>query len=214
MIRRYQIYVLLAGLLLVGLVFRWGCSRQRDQIPAGDSLEALLAEIEILGRRQDSENVPRFVELAAHENKRIMRAAIYALGDNDSPQAAAALRTLLNEADNPEVRAAAAEALGQGSTTDPGQLIKILNSEDDPLARLGAARGLARWSSPKRTAALPALVKALEDTDPRVRAWAIRGVHRVSIQRFLYQADKPPALQQDRIQYIQHRLRERGLLPN
>lgn len=208
--RRYIIYAVAAAALLTLIVARWSC-RRGLVAPQGNSIEALLAQIDVMRQNQSSADVDRLLELTGHESQRVALAAVYALGHFKSAAARDALKNVFETTTNPAVRAAAADALGQ-SASDPQALIEILQSHPDPKARMGAARGLARYSTPQRRDALPALVKALRDPHPDVRAWAIRGVYRSSIKRFLYDPKTPPEKQTRQIEYIERRLRELKLM--
>jgi hypothetical protein len=134
------------------------------------------------------------------------------LAEIDPDTARGVLERQLRESQSAQRRAAAAAALGRMETGDPATLVATLSSERDAKVRAAAARGLARYSSTERRDALPALVAALRDPDPEVRRWAIRGIHRVSVQRFFFEPDKPPAQQEARIAFIKRRLRQLGLL--
>ncbi len=208
--QRHIAYAGAALLLLLLLGMRYGC-RGGVNAPAGDTREARLAQIDAMRQRQRSGDVAQLAELADHSDADVSRAAIYALGAFESPQAATALGELLRSAERPEIRAAAAAAIGQ-SNREIDTLIDVLNNDSDPQVRAGAAHGLASYTTPDHREALPAFVAALEDEDAGVRKVAIRGIYQASKKRFLYEPDQPPAAQRPRIAFIKQRLKELKLL--
>lgn len=208
--RRHIIYAGAALLLLLLLGLRWGC-RRGDDLPQGDTLEARLAQIDAMRRRKHRGDVERLAELARHDAQSVRSAAVYALSDFQTATATEALRQLLESDGGAKTRAAAADALGRQGAEIP-RLIEILSSDQDVLIRAGAARGLVAYSTTARREALPAFLAALRDDDAEIRKWAIRGVTAISKKRFLYEPDKPPQQQTERIAFIQRRMRELKLL--
>jgi hypothetical protein len=208
--RRLPIYLILIVVLLGLAGLRYGC-RGGPAVVQGDSVDARLAEIHAIRQGKDPADTEQLLDLSRHQDQRVSRAAIYALASFEGSAPKESLHEVLRNGPTPDARAAAAIALGQRED-NPRTLIAVLSSERDPQVRAGAAQGLAHYCNPDRRDALPALMKGLRDPDPEVRAWAIRAIHKVSIKRFLYEPDKDPREQQDRIAYIEQRLRQLNLM--
>ena len=68
------------------------------------------------------------------------------------------------------------------------------------------------YSTTDKREALPAFLQALRDGDAEIRRWATRGVTEIGKKRFLFQPDKPPDPQAQRIEFIEQRMRELELL--
>ena len=103
-------------------------------------------------------------------------------------------------------RATAATVLGECPEVNARVLTRAMLVDDDAQVRVGAARGLAVR---RDKATLPQLVQALEDSDSRVRLWAIEAIRRITAMRFRYDAEKPPARQRAEIAEIKKVLRLR-----
>ncbi|MHC4177645.1 MAG: HEAT repeat domain-containing protein [Planctomycetota bacterium] len=210
--RRLQVLLLLAALLLVvaGVYFGW--VRRGSSGPLPKDPKQLLGKIDQLRRQGRAADGRVLVPLTEHSHAGVSRAAMDALADIDPDTARGVLERQLRESQSAQRRADAAAALGRVKIGRPDTLMSTLSSERDGKVRAGAARGLAQYSSTERRDALPALVAALRDPDPEVRRWAIRGIHRVSVQRFAFEPNKPPGQQEARIAFIKQRLRKLGLL--
>jgi HEAT repeat protein len=210
--RRLQILLVFAVLLLaaVGGYFAWMGRGSSGPLPKGT--HQLLGRIDEIRRSEHAADSPVLVPLTEHQDPAVARAAMDALAEIDPDTARNVLERQLRESQSTQRRAAAAAALGRVKAGNPATLVATLASERDGEVRAAAARGLARYSGPERRDALPALVAALRDPDPKVRRWAIRGIHRVSVQRFFFEPNKPPGEQEARIAFIERRLRVLGLL--
>ena len=160
-----------------------------------------LKAIPLVGNQQDPETVALLLPFTEASNRSVaeLTAAAGALGHIGSMTAEPALRALVTNQD-PTVRLAALNALGQLSADTPAQwsarakdtdagirqisdsnlaavkapdavavLIEGLSKERDPVTRRICALGLGRLGDQR---AASALVDALTDPDPRVRAFA------------------------------------------
>jgi len=205
---RYGLLLVFLGLLAAGPA---GCGSSKGGQGEGD-VDELLAEIEAQRQRGARADVKRLNALAENSHERVSAAAISALGQSGTTEGDQHLAEILRGGADAEARANAAVALGANPSADPQTITPYLAQGNDPVVRAGAAQGLARWSSPQRREALPTLVAALDDPDPKVRAWAIRGIHRISVKRFLYDPAQPPQTQRQQIDYIKRRLRDWNLL--
>lgn len=210
--RRLQILLLVAALLLVVVGVRLGCSGRGSSGPLPENTDALLGRIDEIRRQGSAAEGQVLVPLTEHPDAAVARAAMDALAEIDPTTARDVLNRHLRQSQSTERQAAAAGALGRVTEGDAATLVATLRSEPDAEVRAAAARGLARYSGPERRGALPALVAALRDPNPEVRRWAIRGIHRVSVQRFFFEPDKPPEEQEQHIRFIEQRLRGLGLL--
>jgi|FLYL01.1.fsa_nt_gi HEAT repeat protein len=134
------------------------------------SPEVRMAALRSLGRLGAVEAVPRIVRLMALG--RVPRAlAAEALMTIGSP--AAQWVTRLLRAEEPEVRAAAAELLGLVGAPAHGRHLIDLLDDPDPEVRVKAARALGRLGA---GAAVPALRRLLDDPIPYVRGAAARSL--------------------------------------
>jgi len=195
---------IVAGMLLFGC----GSGGARNET----DVNALLAEIEAQRQRGSRADTELLKELSQHQEGRVSHAAMSALGHSGTTAGDEHLRGVLRSDANAETRAQAAVALGGSAMADPQEIAVYLTAAQDPVVRAGAAKGLAKWSSPQKREALPKLVQALSDPDPQVRRWAIRGIHRVSVKRFVFDPDAAPETQRERVRYIETRLRQLDLM--
>lgn len=211
--RRYLVYAAIVGLLLLGLAVRWMKS-STDSIrrPASDNPEALIRYIGQL-RSRGQGGTAELIELAQHPNLGVARAAFAAVSDRQSDEVKEFLVDVARSDEPPQRRAAAIAALGKFPQTAATDLLALVGTEQPTTVRVAAAQSLARISGPQQHAAVPTLVVLLRDRHPEVRKWAIRGIHRaVPNKRFFYVPAQSPAEQQARIDYIEERLRELGVL--
>lgn len=200
-----------AGLLVLTLLgMRFGC-RGGGSLPPGDSFEARMEQIDIMRQRQFADDVPRLAELTTHESAQVRSAAVFALAEFAGDKASATLSSMLRPENDSQLRVVAAEALGRRGDDIP-RLQQLAAEDSDPAVRAGALKGLVSFSSTEQPAALPTFVAALRDEDADARKWAIRGITAVSKKRFLYEPDKPPGPQSQRIAFIEQRMRELELL--
>ena len=149
------------------------------------------------------------VRLAGDASVAVAVQAVQSLGRNVCPANREAMSSLLTSPHlRPEARAEALAEMGRFPDADPHPLIAALAADDDARIRAGAAMGLTRLRNP---AALPELSRRLEDPDPRVRIWAITGIHRMITRRFPYDAKADPATQAAVIRKIRTYLRSCGV---
>jgi hypothetical protein len=208
--RRIATYAAVATAILgLGLLVRWVVGVGASS-PPQNATQATLREIDARRQSGSAADRSRLAELASHEDERVSRAAILALGASPGGNAETLAR-LMTEGKTGQIRGAAAEAFAIRPEADAAPLTSMLRGDPDPEARAGAARGLVRISSPERRDAVPDLLAALRDPDGEVRAWAIRGVYQVSVKRFPYDPRADPASQEENVRYIERRLREMGL---
>lgn len=212
MSRRLQMLLVFAVLLLAAAGFYFGWMGRGGSGPLPKDTDQLLGRIDEVRREGSPAESQVLVPLTQHPDAGVARAAMDALAEIDPDTARPVLERQLRQSQTAQRRAAAAAALGRVKAGNPATLVTTLTSERDSEVRAAAARGLARYSGPERREALPALVAALRDPDPKVRRWAIRGIHRVSVQRFFFEPNKPPGEQEARIAFIERRLRALGLL--
>ena len=208
--QRLLIWGGIALLVLMILVVRFGCRGSAD-LPDGDSYEARMQQIDIMRQRQELGDIQRLVTLAEEDAGSIRSAAMFALAEFKGSQAGDPLCQIENHSGDASLRATAAEALGRRGEGIP-RLMEIVTSESDAAVRVGALRGLVTYSTTERRDALPTFLAALRDDDPEVRNWAMRGVTEISKKRFLYEPDKSPATQAERIAFIERRMKDLGLL--
>ncbi len=211
--QRLSLLLAVAATLVLMAAWRLGC-RSSSEVATQGGAPPELAQIETIRREKSSANVPQLTNWAAHENPQVARAAVVALGEIPGTEPRAALQKLAEPSSPPPVRAAAIGALAQGGSEaiDVPKLIAVMGSDRDPLARAAAARGLAHYSNPERNEALRPFLKALSDADPQVRSWAIRGVHNISVKRFLFDPTAEPAKQRQQVIFIENRLKQLKVL--
>ena len=103
----------------------------------------------------------------------------------------------------PEVRRAAATAMGHlGDRADPGKLLVMLgNKTEDNGVRAAAARSLGRLNVFE---AMPALIEALDDASPAVRARANTAIMRIMEINLRFRANDPPKKRQAAIARIRN----------
>lgn len=115
------------------------------------------------------EAVPVILELLDFHDAGVRANVACALGELGNEDVGPALLTLLRDPDS-LVRINAAESLGILKYSESlHSLIHTLQTDRDPLVRVHAAEALGRL---KNISALPALTKALDDSDEGVRAYA------------------------------------------
>ena len=174
-----------------------------------DRLEAVVL---LRDNRADSKGLLR--KLAHDSSPMVSFEAISVLGKHRSDAFHETLKRLLDTSNEPDVRGAAAAALGNHEQTDPELLAALMKTTEDKKVRVGAAKGLARLGKHKRQATAPLLFKALMHPDSAVRTWAITGIYNVSSYQFpKYDAEKPPAEQEEVIAFIRYKLRGKKLMP-
>ena len=128
--------------------------------------------IQTLGWRGDPRALPAFSDAARKGEKPVRLAAIRGLAELGSQAAVPALTELLNDADR-DVAQAAQESLGAlpGKAVDAAVLSLLGSGQTDK--RLTAIELIARR---RMTEAVPDLLKATQDADPKVRVAAFQRV--------------------------------------
>jgi HEAT repeat protein len=128
--------------------------------------------IQTLGRRGDTGALPAFFNAARKCEKPVRIAAIRGLAELGSPAAVPVLTELMDDADH-EIAQVAQESLAglQGKEVDAAVLSMLGRAEPDK--RVAAIELIARR---RMTAAVPDLLKATQDAEPRVRSAAFRRV--------------------------------------
>ena len=173
-----------------------------------DRLEAV-----VLLRDDGADSKGLLRKLANDSSPMVSFEAISVLGKHRSEAFYETLNRLLDTSNEPDVRGAAAAALGNHEQTDPDLLAALMKTMEDKKVRVGAAKGLARLAKHKKQAT-PLLFKALMHPDAAVRTWAITGIYNVSAYQFpKYNAEKPPAEQEEVIALIRYKLREKKPMP-
>jgi HEAT repeat protein len=209
--------ILLGGgfvaLVVVVAVVLWcidgGVAGARKLAKSADPQERHKAVERLRGRSSDAAR--QTLRLLSRDPDRwVAVRAIRALGENHSEANRRALVAMVTDRDlSARARGEAAATLGSFKDADPTVLAQALTSDPNAEARAGAAKGLLRMRNPK---AIPELVQALEDRDPRVRIWAITAIHKMIARRFPYNAKLPPARQRQEIERIKAYLRRCGVL--
>lgn len=149
---------------------RWDVAKLFPKL-AGDNIEQAIAPlIEIVEDDEEEEELRWY--------------AARILGEFDNPSAIAALVELLKTADNEELTAMAATALGQIGNSAVAQLSKLLANEE---TRLLAVRSLAHI---RRSEIIAPLLGIVKDPDATIRAVAIEALSS------FHNADIPPVLLQ------------------
>jgi len=159
-------------------------ARVSDELPGSQVTLALASEfekpsadrqillIQTLGRRGDTNALPALFNAARKSEKPVRTAAVQGLAEIGSPAAIPALTELLDDADR-EIAQVAQESLAglQGKEVDAAVLSMLGRAEPDK--RVTAIELIARR---RMTAAVPDLLKATQDSEPRVRVAAFRRV--------------------------------------
>lgn len=210
---RIPFYLGAIAVIACVMLMRWGCGRDTTDFTATDDTSQILAHIDALASRGNPADVNVLTNFTTHSDERVVLAAIYALGTIGDSTAVDVLSDLATQVSIPDIRSAAADALARaGNSSSTAQLIEMIKHDQDARVRAGAARGLARRASPENNESVPVFFAALRDPAPDVRAWAIRGIRRVSVIRVLYDPAKPPEQQESQIQTIEEMLRKMGHL--
>jgi HEAT repeat protein len=206
--------VVAAVACVVAMAAFWGWNRCR----AGGDLAALaksknpedrVQAARRLAEQEGSTERGLLALLAEDGDRTVAVQAIESLGRHTTDENRALLtRLLIEKRGSVEAQAAAASALGRFKGMDPAPLVQALNTRQEAVVRAGAAQGLVRLRDAN---SIPALVKALEDGDSRVRIWAITAIHKMIVRRFPYDARKAPAAQRDVIRQIRDYLRSCGV---
>jgi HEAT repeat protein len=159
-------------------------ARISDELPGSQVTLALASElgkpsadrqillIQTLGRRGDAKALPALFDAARKGEKPVRIAAIRGLAEIGSPAATPVLKELLDDADR-GIAQVAQESLGglQGKEVDAAVLSMLGNAEPDK-----RVTGIELVARRRMTAAVPELLKATQDADPRVRVAAFRRV--------------------------------------
>ncbi len=155
-----------------------------QEMPGAEVTEALTAElgrlpadnqilvIQTLGKRADTSALPALFTAARSGAKSVRIAAIEALPDIGHASAVPVLVELLGEADN-EISESGQEALGALPGREADDAVMAMLNSSETSRRLTALELIGRR---RMTASIPALVKAADDVDPRVRPAAIRKI--------------------------------------
>lgn len=149
---------------------RWDVAKLFPKLAVDDVEQAIAPLIEIA---QDEE-----------EEEELRWYAARILGEFDNPKAIAALVELLKTADNEELTAMAATALGQIGNSAVAELSKLLANEE---TRLLAVRSLG---SIRRSEIIAPLLSIVKDPDATIRAIALEALSS------FHNADIPPVLLQ------------------
>lgn len=138
-----------------------------------------------------------------HPDPRVAARAVRTVGRRNRRDSLPHLKRSLRDS-RPQVRAAAADAMGKfrlRESVDVNTLTGLLDDPDETVeVRAAAARGLGRmriWQ------AMPSLVDALEDPDPLVRGRAGAAVRRILGVDFGFRADASPAARERAVRKIQ-----------
>ncbi len=182
-----------------------------DELAASDDDKDRLRAVLILQERES--DAPELLgRLAGDPVPHVAMQAVTAMGRHRTVDHRKKLRELIETVRDPEVRGAAAAALGHYENTSVSELQALMREGEHPDVRAGAAKGLARKAKHDRRSTIPALLTALRDHDPGVRIWAITGIYNVSGHQFPgYDAAKDPREMVHVIQFIENKLREKGL---
>jgi HEAT repeat protein/cyclophilin family peptidyl-prolyl cis-trans isomerase len=123
----------------------------------------------VLGTLSPQEGLPRLHAMLADADQRVIPAVLASLAKLRAPDAAEVMLNRLT-ADDPVVRAAAAEAIGElkpaAGAAALADAYSVAVRDPENLARVAALAALARYGA---AAATPVLTTALEDKD-----WAVR----------------------------------------
>ena len=138
-----------------------------------------LRAVEVIGRIQDPQDVPRLLPMLGDPDLRVVRATVFALGQIASDAASPTLVEFAKDAPD-ALDPAIAEALGKiGGEVAVGELQEMLHAFQSPV-RSAAALGLARAADPT---AVNALFVAVHDGNPRVAQWSIYALEKVESER-------------------------------
>lgn len=212
--RTRALFIAGGGLCLVVVAGLWGWARHQrggdlDSLARSGNAADRLAAASQLAQRDSGAVRSQLIRMLDDADVAVAAQAAESLGVNPHPDGRAALERVLAERSRPgEVQAAAAATLGEFSGVDPAILIDVLQTREQPLVRAGAAKGLTRLRDVR---SVPALSRALEDSDPRVRIWAITAIHKMGARRFPYDARRDPAEQKEVILRIRDYLRACGV---
>jgi HEAT repeat protein/cyclophilin family peptidyl-prolyl cis-trans isomerase len=140
-----------------------------------------LRAVEVIGRIQDAQDVPRLLPLLKDPDARVVREAAFALGQIGSRDATADLIELNKQASG-TLKPVIAEALGKiGGPEAIAELDGMLHAFHSSLRR-AAALGLARTADPS---IIDPLLVLMNDADPKVAASAIYGLEKVESDRVI-----------------------------
>jgi hypothetical protein len=202
------------GLFLAAIAGLWVWDRHRGGGDLGDlarssRLTDRLQAAGDLARRDSDAARKRIARMVEDADVAVAVQAVESLGVHPRPEDRAILERVLTERRRPpEVQAAAAATLGGYPDGDPTVLMDALRTHDQPIVRAGAAQGLTRLGDAR---SVPALSRALEDGDARVRIWAISAIHKMVLRRFPYDARRDPSEQREVIERIRDYLRSCGV---
>jgi len=141
---------------------------EMNQLPADNQILV----IQTLGKRADASASPALFALARSGAKSVRIAAIRSLPDIGHPSAVPVLAELLSDTDS-EISKAAQEALAALPGRQADAAVMAMLDSRQASRRLTALELIGRR---RMTTSIPALLKAAEDADPKVRPAALKKV--------------------------------------
>jgi HEAT repeat protein len=132
-----------------------------------------------LEERGAREAVPELLTLVSHPDDGVRANVAHALGELGDERCGPSLRGMLDDREA-LVRLSAAESLGRlRDGASAAALGQMLLTDEDPLVRIHAAEALSRIGESE---SLPGLIRALDDTDAQVRAYAAVAIGDVGVE--------------------------------
>jgi HEAT repeat protein/cyclophilin family peptidyl-prolyl cis-trans isomerase len=156
-----------------------GEGRLFEMLSADDPLLRLRA-VEVIGRIQDPQDVPRLLPMLDDSDAAVVHETIFALGQMGSQEALPALLELSGDTNDFTVHRLVCEALGKIGGHDAIEALIELLRDFNSAVRAEAALALARTEDPS---AVPALQLAIHDPDADVVWPAVYGLEKVENPR-------------------------------
>jgi HEAT repeat protein len=138
-----------------------------------------LRAVEVIGRIQDPQDVPRLLLMLKDPDARVVRESIFALGQMASKDAVPAL-VKFGKTATPGMKIVLAEALGKIAGTEAVAALAEMRHEFQGSVRRAGMMGLARAGDP---AAGDALLIAVNDADATVAAASVYALEKVESKR-------------------------------
>lgn len=138
-----------------------------------------LRAVEVVGRIQDSSDLPYLIPMLEDPDERVVNEALFAIGQLGSNQAVETLTAFCGQASLPQV-VLAAEALGKIGKKEATTYLMEMLHDTRAAVRAAAALALARSGE---AAAIPALLIAIHDSDPHVVWRAIYALEKTSSEQ-------------------------------